>query len=51
MWSFTARYDWAMPRHRDLENTRWTTISPWDTDIEEKQRNQALLGHEVQQEQ
>ena len=27
MWSFNSRYDWAMPRHRDLEDTRWTSIS------------------------
>jgi len=31
MWSFLSRYDWAMPRHKQLENTRWTTITPWDT--------------------
>ena len=22
MWSFNSRYDWAMPRHKNLENTR-----------------------------
>ena len=33
MWSFLSRYDWAMPRHRDLEGTRWATISPWDTNM------------------
>src|SRR6056300_944041 len=32
MWSFPSRYDWAMPRHRNLEKTRWASISPWDTD-------------------
>ena len=31
MWSFLSRYDWAMPRHKELEGTRWTAISPWDT--------------------
>ena len=31
MWSFLSRYDWAMPRHRNLEDTRWVTITPWDT--------------------
>ena len=31
MWSFLSRYDWAMPRHKHLENTRWATITPWDT--------------------
>ena len=33
MWSFNSRYDWAMPRHRELEDTRWATISPWDTSM------------------
>ena len=23
MWSFTSRYDWAMPRHKNLEKTRF----------------------------
>ena len=31
MWSFPSRYDWAMPRHKVLENTRWVSITPWDT--------------------
>ena len=31
MWSFPSRYDWAMPRHKVLEQTRWATITPWDT--------------------
>ena len=31
MWSFLSRYDWALPRHKVLEDTRWTSISPWDT--------------------
>jgi|TARA_R110001592_G_scaffold25626_2_gene97224 hypothetical protein len=34
MWSFLSRYDWAMPRHPFLEDKRWATISPWDTDTE-----------------
>lgn len=32
MWTFTSRYDWAMPRNALLENTRWTSITPWDTE-------------------
>ena len=32
MWSFNSRYDWAMPRHKELEGTRWASISPWDTE-------------------
>jgi hypothetical protein len=31
MWSFPSRYDWAMPRHKLLEKTRWASITPWDT--------------------
>ena len=51
MWSFNSRYDWAMPRHRDLEGTRWATISPWDTNMAADERHNALAGSEVQQEQ
>jgi len=50
MWSFLSRYDWAMPRHRMLEDTRWASISPWDTTMADDQRHQALTGSEVQQE-
>ena len=51
MWSFNSRYDWAMPRHRELEDTRWATISPWDTSMSNDERHQALTGSEGQQEQ
>ena len=51
MWSFNSRYDWAMPRHKDLENTRWATISPWDTNMAEDERHQTLAGSEAQLEQ
>jgi len=50
MWSFLSRYDWAMPRHKQLEDTRWTSISPWDTSMADPERHQALSGSEVQQE-
>ena len=50
MWSFNSRYDWAMPRHRELEDTRWTSISPWDTSMSSDERHQALAGSEGQQE-
>jgi len=50
MWSFNSRYDWAMPRHRELEGTRWATISPWDTSMSSDERHQALTGSEGQQE-
>jgi hypothetical protein len=42
MWTFTSRYDWAMPRHAMLEKTRWATITPWDTN-----KNQAEVEKEL----
>ena len=51
MWSFNSRYDWAMPRHKNLEDTRWATMSPWDTSMAADERHQALSGSEAQQEQ
>ena len=50
MWSFLSRYDWAMPRHKNLENTRWASISPWDTKMAGEERHFALAGSEPQQE-
>jgi hypothetical protein len=50
MWSFPSRYDWAMPRHRELEDTRWATISPWDTTGMQAHVYRRLAGSEVQQE-
>ena len=50
MWSFKSRYDWAMPRHTNLEGTRWATISPWDTDMRDEERHRSLAGSEAQQE-
>jgi len=50
MWSFNSRYDWAMPRHRDLENTRWASISPWDTNAGNEEAFRNLAGSETQQE-
>jgi hypothetical protein len=35
MWTFLSRYDWAMKRHSSLEDTRWASLSPWDTDKEQ----------------
>ena len=51
MWSFLSRYDWAMPRHRELEKTRWTSISPWDTNAGNEEAFRHLAGSETQQEQ
>ena len=50
MWSFLSRYDWAMPRHKNLENTRWATITPWDTTQGEAEAFRELSGSEPQQE-
>ena len=35
MWTFLSRYDWAMKRHSSLEDARWASLSPWDTDKEQ----------------
>ena len=51
MWSFNSRYDWAMPRHRNLEDTRWASISPWDTSMADEERHMTLAGAEGQKEQ
>jgi len=48
MWTFTSRYDWAFPRHKTLENQRWASISPWDTNIGASERHRALANSEVQ---
>ena len=50
MWSFLSRYDWAMPRLRNLENTRWATITPWDTTQGQVEAFRELAGSEPQQE-
>jgi hypothetical protein len=47
MWSFCSRYDWAMPRHRVLEDTRWTTITPWDTEHNQAEVEEKLSGSEA----
>jgi hypothetical protein len=49
MWSFLSRYDWAMPRHRVLEDTRWASISPWDTNEGNEEAFSNLAGSETQQ--
>lgn len=49
MWTFLSRYDWAMPRHRVLEDTRWVSISPWDTDAGNEEAFRTMQGSETQQ--
>jgi len=50
MWSFISRYDWAMPRNSNLENTRWASITPWDTDKKQAEVFKELSNSEPQQE-
>jgi len=50
MWSFPSRYDWAMPRNQHLEDTRWTSITPWDTDDKQSEVFKNLSSSEPQQE-
>ena len=47
MWSFNSRYDWAMPRHKLLEKTRWASISPWDTNAGNEEAFRAFSGSEA----
>ena len=51
MWTFLSRYDWAMPRHKALEDTRWASISPWDTNAGNEEAFRTMQGSETQQEQ
>ena len=51
MWSFPSRYDWAMPRHKVLDDTRWASISPWDTNAGNEEAFRVISGSETQQEQ
>jgi len=44
MWSFCSRYDWAMPRNNVLEDTRWATITPWDTESKQNEVYAKLSG-------
>jgi len=48
MWTFTSRYDWAMPRHAMLEKTRWATITPWDTSDNQAEVQKTLSSSEPQ---
>jgi hypothetical protein len=50
MWTFPSRYDWAMPRSSFLEDTRWASITPWDTDEKQGEVFRTLNGSEPQQE-
>ena len=51
MWTFLSRYDWAMPRNKMLEDTRWASISPWDTTAGQKEAHETMAEDEIQQEQ
>lgn len=45
MWTFTSRYDWAMPRHKTLEQGRWASISPWSTSLNDQEVKDKLGDH------
>ncbi len=49
MWTFPSRYDWAMPRHKVLEDRRWASISPWDTETGNEEAFRVMQGSETQQ--
>jgi len=49
MWTFISRYDWAMEPHAVLENKRWASITPWETDNGDKESLKTLSGNKVQQ--
>ena len=51
MWTFPSRYDWAMPRHRALEDSRWASISPWDTAAGHAEAMMTIAESKTQQEQ
>ena len=48
MWTFLSRYDWAMPRHKILEDSRWASISPWETNAGEEEAFRTLSGSQAQ---
>ena len=50
MWSFYTRYDWAMPEHNELDDKRWTSITPWDTNISHNEKHKGLVGSVAEQE-
>jgi len=50
MWTFLSRYDWAFPRNKHLNESRWASMSPWDTSDGEGEAFQAMEGSETQQE-
>ena len=50
MWSFLSRYDWAMPKHKFLEDTRWATITPWDANYGRAEAFRTLANAEPEQE-
>ena len=50
MWSFLSRYDWAMPKHKLLEDTRWATITPWDANYGRAEAFRTLANSEPEQE-
>ncbi len=48
MWTFPSRYDWAMPRHRLLDQTRWASITPWDTETGNEEAFRVMANSQAQ---
>jgi hypothetical protein len=39
-----------MPEHKSLDESRWTSITPWDANLSAEERHNALVGSEAEQE-
>lgn len=51
MWTFTSRYEWAMPtQHLSLHEGRWADISPWDISERKSEIDKATTNHPEQRE-
>jgi len=48
MWTFPSRYDWAFPRNKNFEDSRWTTITPWDTSVNNPEVEEIMQGSQPQ---
>jgi len=49
MWTFISRYDWAMNPHIVLDDNRWASITPWETDDRDEESHNALANNIIQQ--
>ncbi len=49
MWTFISRYDWAMSPHAALDQKRWASITPWETDDGDSESYKTLADNSIQQ--